>query len=243
MRSGDRLTECDLSPRARRWIASRSMRGRAVGLQTEDLGGGFLSAAACTARRPVRGPRWDRTGGAGRGSLGGMWTLLAALFGALGVMLGAFGARALKARLEPAQLDVWSTAVEYHLIHAVALLAVALFGAATDRAVSWPAAGFTAGILLFSGSLYGLALGGPRWLGPSRPWAVSASSRAGSRCSTWPRFLVGERKGAPSPKRARGCSTRSTRSRCASRGSARRRGARASRFARHAPPQLASRRV
>ena len=98
-----------------------------------------------------------------------MWTLLAALLGALGVVLGAFGAHALKARLEPAQLDVWSTAVEYHLVHAVALLAVALFGAATDRAVTWPAAGFTAGILLFSGSLYGLALGGPRWLGPVTP--------------------------------------------------------------------------
>lgn len=166
----DRLTECDRSPALAAWIASRSAEERAVGLQTRDLGGGFLSARPPAQRAArVPGPRWDRTGGAGRGSLGGMWTLLAALFGALGVMLGAFGAHALKARLEPAQLDVWSTAVEYHLIHAVALLAVALFGAATDRAVSWPAAGFTAGILLFSGSLYGLALGGPRWLGPVTP--------------------------------------------------------------------------
>lgn len=98
-----------------------------------------------------------------------MWTSLAALLGALGVVLGAFGAHALKARLEPAQIDVWSTAVEYHLVHAVALLAVALFGAATGRVVTWPAAGFTAGIVLFSGSLYVLALGGPRWLGPVTP--------------------------------------------------------------------------
>lgn len=98
-----------------------------------------------------------------------MWTLLAALLGASGVVLGAFRAHALKSRLEPAQLDVWATAVEYHLVHAVALLAVALFGAATDRTVTWPALGFTVGIVLFSGSLYVLALGGPRWLGPVTP--------------------------------------------------------------------------
>ena len=98
-----------------------------------------------------------------------MWITVAGLLGAAGVVLGAFGAHALEKRLEPAQLDVWSTAVEYHLVHAVALLAVALFGAATERPVTWPAAGFTAGILLFSGSLYALALGGPRVLGPVTP--------------------------------------------------------------------------
>lgn len=98
-----------------------------------------------------------------------MWIQLAAALGALGVVLGAFGAHALKARLDADMLAVWSTAVQYHLLHAVALLALALFGAATGRAITPAALGFTAGILLFSGSLYGLALGGPRWLGPVTP--------------------------------------------------------------------------
>jgi uncharacterized membrane protein YgdD (TMEM256/DUF423 family) len=98
-----------------------------------------------------------------------MWISIAAVFGALGVTLGAFGAHALKARLEPNQLAAWNTGVEYHLLHAVALLALALYGSATGRAITLPAAGFSAGIALFSGSLYWLALGGPRWLGPVTP--------------------------------------------------------------------------
>jgi uncharacterized membrane protein YgdD (TMEM256/DUF423 family) len=98
-----------------------------------------------------------------------MWIPIASILGASAVVFGAFGAHALKARLEPASLTTWSTAVEYHLIHALALLALALFGSATGRSIDLAASAFAAGILLFSGSLYWLALGGPRWLGPITP--------------------------------------------------------------------------
>ena len=93
--------------------------------------------------------------------------LLAALLGAAGVLLGAFGAHGLRARLDAHALEVWETAVRYHLVHAVALLAIALSPhAAALRSAGWL---FVAGIVLFSGSLYALALGGPRLLGPVTP--------------------------------------------------------------------------
>ena len=57
------------------------------------------------------------------------WIWVASSFGALGVVLGAFGAHGLKARLEPDQLASWQTAVQYHLLHAVALLGLGLFAA------------------------------------------------------------------------------------------------------------------
>lgn len=87
----------------------------------------------------------------------------------LGVALGAFGAHALKSRLaEGGMTDVWQTAVDYQMWHALALLlCVALPCGGTLRSA---AAGlFTVGILLFCGSLYWLALDGPRWLGPVTP--------------------------------------------------------------------------
>jgi len=98
-----------------------------------------------------------------------MALIAAAFAGATGIALGAFGAHALRARLEPAQLAAWNTAVLYHLIHALALLALALFARATGRSVMLPASLFTAGIVLFSGSLYLLALTGWRFLGPVTP--------------------------------------------------------------------------
>lgn len=109
----------------------------------------------------------------------GLVLVLAALSGASGVGLGAFGAHALKARLlENATLSTWETAVHYHLIHAVALLMLAVWlrlalpTAASSAGLGYvgvAAVLFGAGIVLFSGSLYGLALGGPRWLGPVTP--------------------------------------------------------------------------
>ncbi len=93
-----------------------------------------------------------------------------AVLGAVGVAAGAFGAHALRTRLAPEMLAVFETGVRYHLMHALALLAV---GWAAAR---WPgpavtAAGwlFVAGILLFSGSLYALALTGVRTLGLVTP--------------------------------------------------------------------------
>lgn len=89
---------------------------------------------------------------------------LGALFGLLGVAMGAMGAHALEARLTPDRLDTFELAARYQLYHALALLATAW---ATTRWSGGAAhlAGwfFVAGILLFSGSLYVLALGGPRW--------------------------------------------------------------------------------
>ena len=93
-----------------------------------------------------------------------------------GVALGAFGAHALKAKLEAGgYVAVWQTAVFYHLVHAVALFALALFQIQTSRrdgvaaTAGAPAWLLLAGILVFSGSLYLLALTGLRWLGAITP--------------------------------------------------------------------------
>lgn len=105
---------------------------------------------------------------------------IAAIIGVSGVGLGAFGAHALKATLtERGSLEVWQTATQYHLVHAVAMLAtVVAAGSQEDEKIqrSWIRCcwAFTVGILLFSGSLYILALGGPRWLGPVTPLGGAA---------------------------------------------------------------------
>lgn len=101
--------------------------------------------------------------------MGQRWIAVAAVLGASGVVLGAFGAHGLKARLSPEQLASWQTAVQYHLLHAVVLLVIAFHAVHSGRSVQLPAALMSAGILLFSGSIYVLLLGGPRWLGPVTP--------------------------------------------------------------------------
>ena len=98
-----------------------------------------------------------------------MWLGVAAVCGALAVVAGAFGAHGLRDQVEPEQLSAWTTASQYHLLHSVALLALALYGRATERSVDWPSALFLAGILLFAGSIYLLVLTGQRWLGPVTP--------------------------------------------------------------------------
>jgi len=94
-----------------------------------------------------------------------------AVFGALGVVAGAFGAHGLKAWVSPELLAVFETGVRYHLIHALALLAVAWastrWASAAIRAAGWL---FVAGILVFSGSLYVLTLTGIRALGAITPF-------------------------------------------------------------------------
>jgi uncharacterized membrane protein YgdD (TMEM256/DUF423 family) len=95
---------------------------------------------------------------------------LGAVSGALAVVAGAFGAHGLRGRLSPDLLAVFETAARYHMYHALALIAVAaiatrLPGRGADAA-GWL---FVAGTLVFSGSLYLLALGGPRWLGAVTP--------------------------------------------------------------------------
>lgn len=98
-----------------------------------------------------------------------MSPLVAAIAGASGVAFGAFGAHALRSRLDATALSTWNTAVLYHLLHACVLVALILFARATGRTVTLPATLFAAGIVLFSGSLYLLALTGWRWLGPVTP--------------------------------------------------------------------------
>lgn len=90
--------------------------------------------------------------------------------GLLAVALGAFGAHALRERLSPEMLAIWKTANEYHFYHALALLLVGIL-ARQARAPGFDIAAvcFLAGTLVFSGSLYALALTGTRWLGAITP--------------------------------------------------------------------------
>ncbi len=101
-----------------------------------------------------------------------LFVLLGALVAALGVALGAFGAHALKARLSAEMLAVWQTAVQYHLWHALGLIAIGLLAQHLPASVPVRLAGWLmlAGIVLFSGSLYVLAASGPRWLGAVTPF-------------------------------------------------------------------------
>ncbi len=100
-----------------------------------------------------------------------LWLLLGGAYGFLGVALGAFGAHGLRARLGPDLLAVWKTGVEYQFYHAFALLAVGLLarGAVHTGALNLAGLCFAAGVLLFSGSLYALALSGVRVLGAVTP--------------------------------------------------------------------------
>jgi len=91
---------------------------------------------------------------------------IAAVLCFLAVALGAFGAHSLRSSLElHGMLDVWNKAVLYHFIHAIALLVLALYGT-VNRGAWWL---LLAGILLFSGSLYVMALTNLRWLGAITP--------------------------------------------------------------------------
>jgi uncharacterized membrane protein YgdD (TMEM256/DUF423 family) len=95
---------------------------------------------------------------------------LGALSACVGVAAGAFGAHALKTRLAPEMLAVFEVGVRYQVYHALALVAcawaIARWPGAPALAAGWL---FVAGTLLFSGSLYALALTGTRWLGAITP--------------------------------------------------------------------------
>ncbi|WP_018140989.1 DUF423 domain-containing protein [Thioalkalivibrio sp. ALJ7] len=100
---------------------------------------------------------------------------IAALLAGVAVILGAFGAHALQERLSEHALATWHTGVQYHFIHALALLLIAALW--SHLAHGWAAASAIAmviGILLFSGSLYALALGAPRILGAIAPLGGTA---------------------------------------------------------------------
>ena len=100
-----------------------------------------------------------------------LFITLASLSGMLAVMLGAFGAHGLKNRLDGYALDVFHTAVQYHFYHSLALLAVGMIALTQPdtqllRSSGWL---FVVGTVVFSGSLYLLAVTGLRWLGAITP--------------------------------------------------------------------------
>ena len=115
-----------------------------------------------------------------------LFLALGGLNAALAVILGAFGAHALKARLPAEMLAVYHTGVQYHFYHALGLVLVGL------AAIHWPASAhlkwsgglMLAGIVLFSGSLYGLSVGELRWLGPVTPFGGIAFIAA------WAAFVI-----------------------------------------------------
>jgi uncharacterized membrane protein YgdD (TMEM256/DUF423 family) len=101
------------------------------------------------------------------------WSAIAAIFLALAVGLGAFGAHGLKSRLDPEMMDIYKTAVLYHFLHALGMLVVSVLpktGTLSESgadAICWL---LLAGILIFSGSLYLLAVTGTRMLGAITPF-------------------------------------------------------------------------
>lgn len=96
---------------------------------------------------------------------------LAAALGALAVILGAFGAHGLKAMLSPEALAWWQTGAQYHLVHALVLLVATTLPRRPEHARSRTVAiiALLAGLLLFSGSLYAMALTGVTALGAVTP--------------------------------------------------------------------------
>jgi uncharacterized membrane protein YgdD (TMEM256/DUF423 family) len=94
--------------------------------------------------------------------------LLVGVAGASAVLLGAFGAHALQGIFDARSSELWHTAVNYHIWHALALGLAVSRGGGRGRDVAIGA--FAFGIALFSGSLYALALGAPRWCGLITPF-------------------------------------------------------------------------
>ena len=101
-----------------------------------------------------------------------MWTSIAAGALAMAVMIGAFGAHALRDRLDAYSMGVYEKAVFYHFVHGLGLLVVSLLtrvGALGASTATWVCTLLLAGIVLFSGSLYALAISGVRALGAVTP--------------------------------------------------------------------------
>jgi uncharacterized membrane protein YgdD (TMEM256/DUF423 family) len=96
--------------------------------------------------------------------------MTASILLALAVALGAFGAHGLKSQLSTDMLQTWKTGVEYHFYHALGLLLIGILAVSyPSELVKWSAILLTAGIILFSGSLYALAVSGIKWIGAITP--------------------------------------------------------------------------
>ena len=96
------------------------------------------------------------------------WIVIGAVMGLVGVGLGAFGAHGIEGSVTAEELEWWHTATQYHLIHAPVIV---LFGLLRRNHPGGQGAGWAllAGILIFSGTLYMMALGAPRWFGAITP--------------------------------------------------------------------------
>lgn len=105
---------------------------------------------------------------------GRLWIGIGAGFGFLAVALGAMGAHGLESRLDARAMGHWETAAHYQALHALALLATGVWAASLSAPprsyLNWAGGFFAAGILLFSGSLYALALTGTRAWGMITPF-------------------------------------------------------------------------
>src|SRR5262245_56217535 len=97
------------------------------------------------------------------------WAATGAINAFVAVACGAFGAHALKRRLDAERLAVFETGARYHMYHALALVAVSWLAAKRGPAADTAGALFLVGVVLFSGSLYALALSGVRKLGAITP--------------------------------------------------------------------------
>jgi uncharacterized membrane protein YgdD (TMEM256/DUF423 family) len=100
------------------------------------------------------------------------WLIVIALSGVLSVALGAFGAHSLKGQVSASMLSAFQTATYYQMFHTLALLGIVVLMSqlkAVPRGLVAACFLWFAGIACFSGSLYGIALGGPNWLGPVTP--------------------------------------------------------------------------
>jgi uncharacterized membrane protein YgdD (TMEM256/DUF423 family) len=101
------------------------------------------------------------------------WSAIGAILLALAVMIGAFGAHALAGRLDAYSKGVYETAVMYHFFHALGLLVVSFLpriGALSADRTAWVCGLLLLGVILFSGSLYVLAISGVRMLGAVTPF-------------------------------------------------------------------------
>lgn len=87
----------------------------------------------------------------------------------MSVGLGAFGAHGLKNIATPYQLEIWQTATLYLMVHSLGLLAIGVLQALSSYRVHRAALTLQIGVLIFSGTLYLMALGAPRWLGAITP--------------------------------------------------------------------------
>lgn len=149
------------------------MRGRVRTVRARE---GLIASlgSSIRARRPHRGvssgDQMPRAMQNPRMTFARSILVTAALTGAAAVLLGAFGAHALRDSLDERALATWHTAVDYQFWHALALLAIGLLmRKATSVALRIASLALCAGIVLFCGSLYLLALGAPRGFGTVTP--------------------------------------------------------------------------